>query len=271
VPNAAKPPGDPTARARATRSPGPPPRPGGRSRPELAADVRVRSWDPQSPRQREANGNTNRLLRQYFPRRTARDARRQAWAAPLANWTSVQTAETRSSKAVRSALGSPPMPPRPSSIPDPGARLNAPDRRRTQGGSLRDRPLPWRASGQAMDQNAGRAFPGGCGRCPVAVRKRSSARVEEALRRRVRISAGSPGRAAGRRSRCSRERGSSLQRVRSGRPRGCPAIADVEGRLLHRLPLDRETWIALFGEPDAPARADLRASRAASIYLIHRI
>ncbi len=36
----------------------------------VATDVKVCSCDPQSPRQRGPNENTNGLLRQYFPRRT---------------------------------------------------------------------------------------------------------------------------------------------------------------------------------------------------------
>ena len=36
----------------------------------LATDVAVYFCDPQSPWQRGSNENTNRLLRQYFPKRT---------------------------------------------------------------------------------------------------------------------------------------------------------------------------------------------------------
>src|SRR4029078_2371980 len=36
----------------------------------LAADVALYFCDPQSPWQRGSNENTNRLLRQYFPKRT---------------------------------------------------------------------------------------------------------------------------------------------------------------------------------------------------------
>jgi IS30 family transposase len=36
----------------------------------VATDVQVHFCDPQSPWQRGSNENTNRQLRQYFPRRT---------------------------------------------------------------------------------------------------------------------------------------------------------------------------------------------------------
>lgn len=36
----------------------------------IATDVEVYFCDPQSPWQRGTNENTNRLLRQYFPRKT---------------------------------------------------------------------------------------------------------------------------------------------------------------------------------------------------------
>lgn len=44
----------------------------------VATDVQVYSCDPQSPWQRGANENTNRLLRQYFPKGTRLDGYSQA-------------------------------------------------------------------------------------------------------------------------------------------------------------------------------------------------
>lgn len=43
---------------------------GDHSRLSLASDVEVYFCDPQSPWQRGSNENTNRLLRQYFPKGT---------------------------------------------------------------------------------------------------------------------------------------------------------------------------------------------------------
>ena len=39
----------------------------------IATDMNVYFCDPQSPWQRDTNENTNRLLRQYFPKKTPLD------------------------------------------------------------------------------------------------------------------------------------------------------------------------------------------------------
>src|SRR5258705_13078334 len=50
----------------------------------LATDVAVYFCDPQSPWQRGSNENTNRLLRQYFPKRTDLSVHSQAYLNKVA-------------------------------------------------------------------------------------------------------------------------------------------------------------------------------------------
>ena len=50
----------------------------------LAADIDVYFCDPQSPWQRGSNGNTNRLLKQYFPKGTDLSVHSQAKLSAVA-------------------------------------------------------------------------------------------------------------------------------------------------------------------------------------------